>query len=225
MLKNMLQMKSKLENKIYFNESRQNEFISQSQTEYLNQFDPLPAKYIQEFINDRATDPTLEGNVLHKFRIRRDEIDNFYIGDSKVEIVGSDQLVKRRTYKGTPGLYKLLFRKNIPKSYTKDDEAAFKDIISRTNINRIFSSCVSKLPRISCDIPNKRKFEEMKKFIFTYRTDKCFNNYQSQPWDEEGYMKMEEDMDKAENYDAATRKYWGRIQAKTIQYYSLQSIQ
>ncbi|CAG9771478.1 unnamed protein product [Ceutorhynchus assimilis] len=120
----------------HFNESRQNEFLSQSQTEYLDQFDPLPAKYIQEFINDPATDPSLEGNVLPKFRIRRDEIDNFYIGDSKVEIVGSDLIVKGRRYEGTPGLYKLLFRKSMPKSYTKDDEAAFKDIISRTNINR-----------------------------------------------------------------------------------------
>lgn len=55
----------------------------------------------------------------------------------------------------------------------------------------------------------------MKQSIVTYRTDKCFYNYQSQPWDEEGYRKMDEDMSKAENYDAATRKYWNRIQDET----------
>lgn len=119
-----------------FEETRQNEFLNKSQIEYLDQFDSLPAKYIQEFINDPNTDPTLVGNVLPKYRVRRDEIDNFYIGDSKLEIIGSDLIVKGKRYKGTPGLYKLLFRKNIPKRYTKDDEAAFKDIISRTNVNR-----------------------------------------------------------------------------------------
>ncbi|CAG9760279.1 unnamed protein product [Ceutorhynchus assimilis] len=67
----------------------------------------------------------------------------------------------------------------------------------------------------SCDIPNKRKFEEMRKSIVTYHANKCFYNYQSQPWDEEGHMKMHEDMSKAENYDAATRKYWSRIQDET----------
>ncbi|CAG9773452.1 unnamed protein product [Ceutorhynchus assimilis] len=67
----------------------------------------------------------------------------------------------------------------------------------------------------SCDIPNKRKFEELRKSIVTYHANKCFYNYQSQPWDEEGHMKMHEDMSKAENYDAATRKYWSRIQDET----------
>ncbi|CAG9773423.1 unnamed protein product [Ceutorhynchus assimilis] len=88
---------------------------------------------------------------------------------------------------------------------------------SRQTLDSLSSEAVkkTKILHSSCDIPNKRKFEELRKSIVTYHANKCFYNYQSQPWDEEGHMKMHEDMSKAENYDAATRKYWSRIQDET----------
>ena len=52
-----------------------------------------------------------------------------------VEIVEKDVKIDNIKYSGTPGLYKLLFKKE-PKGYTKTDLDNYMDILSRTNAYR-----------------------------------------------------------------------------------------
>lgn len=58
------------------------------------------------------------------------------IGDSDVEIDNTDSIsVKGKVYKGTPGLYELLFMK-LPKNYNEDDLMQYKSILLATNAHR-----------------------------------------------------------------------------------------
>lgn len=57
--------------------------------------------------------------------------EKIYIGDSEIEFDGPDVKIKNRKYKGTSGLYELLFI-NQPIGYNKD-EKDYNDILKRTN--------------------------------------------------------------------------------------------
>lgn len=97
--------------------------------DYLEQYDPLPRKYISKMY-------TSEKNQLDcKYGIRMGEHEKFYIGDSQVYIDGSDIVLKNKKYKGTTGLYELLFKKN-PNNYTQDDVINYQQIVARTNAHR-----------------------------------------------------------------------------------------
>lgn len=113
------------------NTSRFEELARNSLSEYLDQYDPLPRKYVaalHEDIDKKEFD--------HKYGIRMDpETEKFYVGDSSVNIDGNDVIVKKKRYKGTRGLYELLFKKN-PVGYTVDDEKNYRQIILKTNAHR-----------------------------------------------------------------------------------------
>ncbi|VEN60043.1 unnamed protein product [Callosobruchus maculatus] len=92
------------------NNSEKNRFddiAEKSFTEYLEQYDVLPRKYISDMYND-----TTNKEFDHKYGIRLDkDIEKFMIGDSQLQFVDADVYVKGKRYKGTHGLYELLFKK------------------------------------------------------------------------------------------------------------------
>ncbi|CAH0563178.1 unnamed protein product [Brassicogethes aeneus] len=63
-----------------------------------------------------------ENQFDHKYGVRfKPALEKFYIVDSQLIIDGSDIVVKNKKYKGTRGLYELLFKKE-PKEFTEEDE-------------------------------------------------------------------------------------------------------
>ena len=102
----------------------------QSFTEYLDQYDALPRRYISALQQDTANE------FDQKYGIRfNPNTEKFYVGDSQINIDGNDFIVKNKRYKGTSGLYELLFKKN-PTDYTQDDENNYRQIILKTNAHR-----------------------------------------------------------------------------------------
>lgn len=112
-------------------ESFNNEISEKSFQDYLDQYESLPRTYIEGMITDSKN-----YDFDHKYGVRHDPTtEKFYIGNSQLYINGSDIVVKNKTYKGTHGLYELLFKKD-PKFYTEDDERAYKEIVLKTNAHK-----------------------------------------------------------------------------------------
>nr|CAH7768799.1 unnamed protein product [Callosobruchus chinensis] len=98
--------------------------------EYLDQYDPLPRKYIREMYADGETKETDQ-----QYGVRLDTtVEKFKIGDSQLDIVGSDVYVKGKRYKGTQGLYELLFKKYPNKALFNDEDVDnYRRIVYKTN--------------------------------------------------------------------------------------------
>lgn len=110
--------------------SRFEQLARESLTDYLDQYDPLPRRYISALHQD------ISNEFDHRYGIRLDpETEKFYIGDSQMHIDGSDVIVQNKRFKGTQGLYELLFKKD-PKLFTQEDEKNYKQIILKTNAHR-----------------------------------------------------------------------------------------
>jgi hypothetical protein len=72
----------------------------------------------------------------HKYGVRYDpSSESFKVGNSKLSIVNQDLIIQKKTYKGTKGLYELLFKK-APNNYTPDDLKQYKEIILKTNAHK-----------------------------------------------------------------------------------------
>lgn len=98
---------------------------------YLDQFEALPRKYISEMLSIEK-----QREFDRKYGVRNDpSLTKFYIGNAALKIRGADIMVKNKTYKGTRGLYELLFKLD-PKNYTEDDLKSYRDIVLKTNANR-----------------------------------------------------------------------------------------
>ncbi|CAH1114735.1 unnamed protein product [Psylliodes chrysocephalus] len=94
---------------------------------YLNKYNPLPRGYIEDLLNDN------EGNFDHTFGVYFDpESKEWSFGDSVINFDGRDIIIQDLKYKGTPGLYELLFKK-FPTGYRPEDVDNFIDIVKRTN--------------------------------------------------------------------------------------------
>lgn len=106
--------------------------IADTETEhqrYLEQFKmPLPRAYIEDKITD------VKGDFDDTFGVYFDPYTKKYaIGDSTVDFDGADFIIKDQfKYKGTPGLYELMFKK-YPLGYRPTDVDDYIDIIKRTN--------------------------------------------------------------------------------------------
>nr|CAH7740888.1 unnamed protein product [Callosobruchus chinensis] len=110
------------------------QYIDQSSfIDYLEQYEPLPRKYINDMYKD------IENKEFdHKYSVRHDKITKtFMVGDSKLNIVGSDIYVQGKRYKGTQGLYELLFKK-YPNDimFTDEDKKNYKQIVYKTNAHK-----------------------------------------------------------------------------------------
>ncbi|KAL3280523.1 hypothetical protein HHI36_024392 [Cryptolaemus montrouzieri] len=101
--------------------------MEQSFIDFLEQYDKLPRKYIEGLIFDEQNK-----DYDHKYDI---ENEKFFVGNSEMKIDGNDLVIQNKRYKGTPGLYELLFKRN-PRFYTTIDEKAFRSIILKTNAHK-----------------------------------------------------------------------------------------
>ena len=91
---------------------------------------PLSRKYILKMLHG--------ARVSSKYHVygARLENDGLQIGDSKLAVDEKDNiLVKEQTFKGTTGLFELIFKKT-PKKYTRNDLRDFKKICMLTNSHR-----------------------------------------------------------------------------------------
>lgn len=110
------------------------EITEDSFLEYMEQFAPLPKHYIEGFIRDTE-------NVYDHGHasVRHDpELDKFYLGSSELQFSSkSDNIVVGgREFKGTPGLYELIFKKN-PINDTNEDQKNYREIVLMTNAARV----------------------------------------------------------------------------------------
>lgn len=106
------------------------EITDDSFQDYLSQYDPLPRSYIRAMLADENHDFDYKYGVRHNPKTEK-----FYIGNSQLHIDGSDIVIKNKRYKGTRGLYELLFKRH-PTFFTVQDEKAYKDIVLNTNAHR-----------------------------------------------------------------------------------------
>lgn len=99
--------------------------------EYLDFYEGLARQYVEEMITDT------KDAFDHQYGVRYDPATTtFEIGDSKLDFKGQDIIIDDKfEYKGTPGLYELLFKKT-PIGYKKEDERNYQDIIKRTNAHK-----------------------------------------------------------------------------------------
>lgn len=97
--------------------------------EYLEQYDPLPAEYLDGLLRDTVGEYDLTTGV-HFDHITN----NFKIGNSTLEIDGRDIVVDGVRYRGTGGLYELIF-KTHPEGYSKVDEDRYRAILKQTNVH------------------------------------------------------------------------------------------
>lgn len=98
--------------------------------EYLNDFDELPRKYIDEMHHDA------ESKFDHRTGVRHDTFsEKFYIGSKEVQFIGPDIKIDNEIFKGTPGIYELIFKKK-PVHFTTEDKEIYKKILEKTNAYR-----------------------------------------------------------------------------------------
>ena len=74
----------------------------------------------------------------------RHENGKWMIGDSQFEIDTDDSiLINGKRYKGTPGLYELVFMKHPNENiYMESDMKAYKDILRNTNPHKQYYFCL-----------------------------------------------------------------------------------
>lgn len=91
---------------------------------------PLTRKYILKMLHHGP-----KSSKYHVFGARLEK-DGIHIGDSFISINERDQInIKEENFKGTVGLFELLFELN-PKKYSKNDLNNFKQICLLTNLHR-----------------------------------------------------------------------------------------
>lgn len=108
-------------------------------------------KYIEkEFTGKYAKEYFLKlirggANIDHTYGVRV-EGDLWMIGDKQLEINGDDLIINGKQYKGTRGLYELVFM-NIPNEYiySEEDLNDYANILQDTNVHRANYSSIGKV--------------------------------------------------------------------------------
>ncbi|XP_071055111.1 uncharacterized protein [Onthophagus taurus] len=96
---------------------------------YLEQFAPLTRSYIEGYVRDdnNEFDSSNKG-------VRVDILtDKYSIGDSEISFSSktNDITIANKTYKGTKGLYELIFKRE-PENFTSDDQKNYVEILKTT---------------------------------------------------------------------------------------------
>lgn len=84
-------------------------------------------------------------NIDHNYGVRV-EGNNWMIGDKALEIDKDDLIIDGKSYRGTRGLYELLFM-NVPNEYTYEEEDLenYRQILEVTNVHRVNYSALGKV--------------------------------------------------------------------------------
>lgn len=99
---------------------------------FLEQYHPLPREYVERMISDTQHETDTTYGVTYN-----EKTDKWYIGDSPIEVVGKDLIIKEKKYVGTPGLYELLIMSKPNWSeITRPDRANYRDIILSTHLHK-----------------------------------------------------------------------------------------
>lgn len=97
--------------------------------QFLDQYEMLPKVYIDGLLSDT------KGEYDTTTGVRLDPVNNkLLLGRSSFEIDGNDIVLDDIRYKGTAGLYELIFKTN-PVGYNKMDEDRYRDILQRTSVH------------------------------------------------------------------------------------------
>lgn len=98
--------------------------------EYLDQYDVLPGSYLDGLMRDT------EGEYDLATGVHFDSVtNNFKIGNSILEIDGRDIVINGIRYKGTGGLYELIFKAR-PEGYSSEDQDRYRAILKQTSVHR-----------------------------------------------------------------------------------------
>lgn len=93
------------------------------------EFSDIPKKYLDLFINNSNSIDNIYGIYLKNGKL--------YIGDGEFRVQGNDIHVKTKNFKGTHGLYELIFMKRPnEKIYNSEDLNNYKTILTDTNSHR-----------------------------------------------------------------------------------------
>lgn len=114
-----------------FREEYQNMIEQQPEIvdDFLEQYHMLPRVYIDGLLSD------ITGEYDTTTGPHFDPIENkLKLGNALIEIEGKDILINDIRYKGTAGLYELIF-KNKPTGFNKEDQDRYKDILQRTSVH------------------------------------------------------------------------------------------
>lgn len=99
---------------------------------FLDQYDPLPRQYLEKLLKDDRKE------IDYTYGVHYDQVkDAWSIGDKPIEIIDADIKINNVTYKGTPGLYELLFMDRPSYRLVKDsDKKTYKQIMEQTNVHK-----------------------------------------------------------------------------------------
>lgn len=103
-------------------------------SQYLDQYPPLIQTYIYGLNNENT-----KSEFDQKYGMKFDPLtEKFYIGNSQVYITHTgDLIVQNKTYRGTKGLFELIFKKYPKKKhYNETDLKNYREIVKKTNAHR-----------------------------------------------------------------------------------------
>ena len=106
------------------------EEVVQSDTEYLEKFSDLPKTYISGMIHDTKNKHDFKYGVRYN-----PEEDAYYIGNSEIQFDGDNLIINNNEYRGTPGLYELLFKKHAH-NFNNDDKKQYINIVKNTSAHK-----------------------------------------------------------------------------------------
>lgn len=138
--------------------------------EYVEQMveGPLARKYLLLAVSDER-----ERLMDHTYGVRNVQ-DKWMVGNSVLDINQDDSInIAGKVYRGTPGLYELLFMKNPNKNvYNEEDLAAYKTILSDTNAHKLYY-----LPGTKINTNRGMKYKEIIARLFPPRIGRGYIDY------------------------------------------------
>lgn len=114
--------------------------MNESYQQFLDQYAPLTKEYLDKYLSNDDIDPR---GIQYDFKAAK-----FWLGKTAVDFDKEDFIIGGITYKGTPGLYELLFKTN-PIGANKKDRENYRDILNRTNLYRQDNNSNKKLIAIN----------------------------------------------------------------------------